>query len=94
MALFVLLHHSDQLDFLKPTWTDFNGFLHLLTGEGGHFLDRSVPDPLRLRIRAAKWSIGKRGLGSANARAVAGAPAAIDPGSDADQAAFRPPTCW
>ena len=38
MALFVLLHHSDQLDFLKPTWTDFNGFLHLLTGQGGTFL--------------------------------------------------------
>jgi mannosyltransferase len=38
MALFVLLHHSDQLDFLKPTWTDFNGFLHLVTGEGGTFL--------------------------------------------------------
>lgn len=38
MALFVLLHHSDQLDFLKPTWTDFNGFLHLVTGEGGIFL--------------------------------------------------------
>ena len=38
MALFVLLHHSDQLDFLKPTWTDFSGFLHLVTGEGGIFL--------------------------------------------------------
>jgi mannosyltransferase len=38
MALFVLLHHSDQLDFLKPTWTDINGFLHLVTGQGGTFL--------------------------------------------------------
>jgi mannosyltransferase len=35
MALFVLLHHSDQLDFQMPTWTDFSGFLHLVTGEGG-----------------------------------------------------------
>ena len=38
MALFVLFHHSDQLDFQKPTWTDFSGFLHLITGEGGAFL--------------------------------------------------------
>lgn len=34
----MILHHSDQLDFLKPTWTDFSGFLHLATGEGGTFL--------------------------------------------------------
>ena len=38
MGLFVLLHHSDQLHFLRPTWTDFSGFLHLVTGEGGTFL--------------------------------------------------------
>jgi len=38
MGLFVLLHHSDQLHFLRPTWTDFSGFLHLVTGVGGTFL--------------------------------------------------------
>ena len=38
MALFVLFHHSDQLNFQTPTWTDISGFLHLVTGEGGTFL--------------------------------------------------------
>ena len=90
MALFVLLHHSDQLDFLKPTWTDISGFLHLVTGQGGTFLDRSVLDPLRFRIRAARWSIRKRRLGAANAGAMAGASSATDAGGDADQAALRP----
>jgi mannosyltransferase len=39
MALFVLLHHSDQIDWIqKPTLGEFSGFLDLLTGQGGTVL--------------------------------------------------------
>ena len=39
MAAFVLLHHSDQIDWVpRPTLADLRGFLDLLTGQGGILL--------------------------------------------------------
>lgn len=39
MALFVLLQHSDQINWIpRPSWAEFWGFLQLLTSQGGIIL--------------------------------------------------------
>lgn len=39
MAIFVLLRHSNQIDWIeKPSWAEFSGFLELLTSQGGVIL--------------------------------------------------------
>ena len=39
MALFVLLRHSNQINWIpRPSWAEFWGFLQLLTSQGGTLL--------------------------------------------------------
>ena len=91
MAIFVLIRHSNQIDWIeKPSWAEFSGFLELLTSQGGVILVVAYLSLCALAFFLAVGSeqSGKESFALRLLGFVAGAAAVVDPGRLSDQTPF------